>query len=253
MLALACGGCASTETSRLATDPFALSVMRKNFPTPDSATAVHVYLGGDGRPFLRPSVIARDPTARRSLALGLMAADPYPSIYLGRPCYHGHAQDSGCNFLLWTTHRYSSAVIDSMTNHLSNILGHRKAVLIGHSGGATIALLMSARLPNVTGVITVAGNLDVNGWVTHQGYSPLSGSLDPADQPPLPANLPQLHLVGAEDRTVPPRLTKQFAEVRQGSKVCEIPQTGHIKGWKERWPDLLERALVGRCPGDGAD
>ncbi|MBV8804174.1 MAG: hypothetical protein JO042_03985, partial [Sinobacteraceae bacterium] len=44
---------------------------------------LHVYIEGDGRPFLGPTTVAFDPTPRDPLMLRLMALDPAPSVYLG--------------------------------------------------------------------------------------------------------------------------------------------------------------------------
>ena len=57
---------------------------------------LHVYLEGDGTPWLHRFRVADDPTPRRPVMLGLMALDKSPALYLGRPCYHGHAADAGC-------------------------------------------------------------------------------------------------------------------------------------------------------------
>ena len=52
---------------------------------------LHVYLAGDGTPWLERYRIAPEPTPRRPLTLQLMAHDSSPSVLLGRPCYHGFA------------------------------------------------------------------------------------------------------------------------------------------------------------------
>ena len=72
---------------------------------PAARELLHVYIEGDGRPgFLYPS---RDPTSRTLLMLHLMELDPAPSIYLGRPCYLGLANDRQCNSHYWTDRRFS--------------------------------------------------------------------------------------------------------------------------------------------------
>ena len=62
-------------------------------PVPERADAgpVHVYLTGDGRPYVRPNLASGDPTPRHPVVPGLLAIDPRPGIILGRPCYHGYA------------------------------------------------------------------------------------------------------------------------------------------------------------------
>ena len=50
---------------------------------------LHVYIEGDGEPFMRNRYISPDPTSKQGLMLSLMALDPAPSVLIGRPCYHG--------------------------------------------------------------------------------------------------------------------------------------------------------------------
>ena len=49
-------------------------------------------------------------------------------------------------------------------------------VLIGYSGGGTLAWLMASRIPETTRVVTIAANLDIDEWTRIHGDSPLSGS-----------------------------------------------------------------------------
>jgi hypothetical protein len=71
--------------------------------------SLHIYLDGDGRPFVHRTRVARDPTPQDALVLALLAIDPDPAVYVGRPCYHGLEFD--CDPRLWTTARYGEAVI----------------------------------------------------------------------------------------------------------------------------------------------
>lgn len=65
----------------------------------------HIYIEGDGRPWLNPSRIAADPTPQKPLMLELMALDPAPAAFLGRPCYF-ELDDPACTPELWTHKRY---------------------------------------------------------------------------------------------------------------------------------------------------
>lgn len=202
-----------------------------------------VYLEGDGTPWITPRRVAEDPTPRRPLALRLMALDPGPALYLGRPCYFDLSRN--CRPAYWTGARYSGAVVDSMVAALRTArreLGWGgKVTLVGYSGGGTLAMLMAPRVKDVATVVTLAANLDVAGWARLHGYSPLSESLDPADQSPLPARVRQVHLVGGEDRNVPPRITRDFAERQRGAEVVEYPRYDHHCCWEEVWRSVLDR------------
>jgi hypothetical protein len=89
--------------------PFDHVVFRRPGPRGPS---LHIYLDGDGTPWFG-GVPTRDPTPRVPLVLALMARDPNAALYLGRPCYHGLAAAPGCSDRLWTSERYSEAVVAS--------------------------------------------------------------------------------------------------------------------------------------------
>lgn len=203
---------------------------------------VHVYLEGDGLPWVTRTRVARDPTPRTPLVLGLMAKDSAASLYLGRPCYHGPAQSAGCSPWLWTHGRYSETVVDSMVAALHHALGSEskaRITLIGYSGGGVLAMLMAARTENVQAVVTIAANLDTDAWADYHGYSRLNGSLNPAAQPPLDARVRQIHLAGGRDNRVPAHLA-QLAAVRQpNTEILTVPGFDHICCWELAWPSIL--------------
>lgn len=215
---------------------------------------IHVYIDGDGRPWIAERRVARDPTPRRSDVLPLMAQDPAWSVYLGRPCYHGLATEGPCSPWWWTHGRYGEAVVASMTAAIRALPQAREAgefVLIGHSGGGTLAMLIAERLSGVRAVVTLAGNLDVARWSTHHRYSPLQGSLDPAQRDPLPAGLVQLHLVAGRDRTVPPLLVEDAIGAQPGAVTLAYPVFDHTCCWTRAWPAVLaelHRRLAGAAP-----
>ena len=68
---------------------------------------LHVYIEGDGRPYLDRWTAAADPTPRNPLMLRLMTIDPEPAVYLGRPCYFGLAIQPPCTPRDWTLDRFS--------------------------------------------------------------------------------------------------------------------------------------------------
>ena len=222
--------------------------------TPRSGEVLHVYLGGDGSPWLVGNRIAADPTSRQPVLPALMAMDTDAAVFLGRPCYHGHAADSDCNAWLWTQGRYSTVVVDSLAAALSRLLtegGYRRVVFIGHSGGGTLAMLLAARVAETRAVVTLAANLDVAAWVQHHGYLPLPESLDPARQPPLPDHIAQLHLLAADDTAVPPATQQQrlsslgaCSTLQQACSTNRVVRTltgaDHHCCWADEWPQVLQ-------------
>jgi pimeloyl-ACP methyl ester carboxylesterase len=203
---------------------------------------LHVYLDGDGSPWLHHRWISDNPTPRNPLVLRLMAQDPMPSVYLGRPCYHGYGAKPPCAADLWTGRRYSKTVVESMTAAFRQIhrsLHPRKTVLIGFSGGGTLAMLMAEQLNNIDGIVTIAGNLDPDAWAKHHHYSPLTGSENPARRPPLPESIFQLHLAGEKDTNIPPDLIHPAVRRQPSAKWVVIPEADHDCCWENRWHAIL--------------
>ncbi len=215
-----------------------------NRPRSADGARLHVYIDGDGSPWIAERWIARDPTPRNPLMLRLMALDPDRSVYLGRPCYNGLADSPECHPVLWTHGRYSEAVVDSMEQALRRILGGRGAAevsFVGYSGGGTLAMLLAERFEETHAVLTVAGNLDVAAWAAYHNYSELSGSLDPARRPPLAPGIRQLHVVGGRDRVVPPKLIGAVVARQPGATMKVYENFDHVCCWEEIWPRLLRR------------
>lgn len=205
---------------------------------------LHVYIEGDGRPYRRPDLIAADPTPRDPMMLRLMALDPGPSIYLGRPCYFEPERDPACQSIFWTLRRYGPEVLASMEAALRAELkraGASRLVLFGHSGGGTLAVLLAQRVDAVGRVVTIGANLDLAAWCRLHRYSPLAGSLNPADFKPR-AGLEILHWVGAEDRNTPPALISAAARARGGEPVRVLAHEDHNCCWEPLWPGILEEA-----------
>src|SRR6185437_2332145 len=108
----------------------------------------------------------------------------HPVLYLGRPCYLGLASSPECRPADWTFERYSARVVASLaaaTNRFREREGRPDVVLVGHSGGGTLAVLMAPQVQGLRAVVTIGANLDVAAWTLWHGYLPLNGSLDPAD------------------------------------------------------------------------
>jgi hypothetical protein len=208
-------------------------------------TALHVYIEHDGTPWASIDGVAEDPTPRTPYALELMAKDAGPRLLLGRPCYFQTQTKPPCSPLAWTHRRYSPEVVASMVAALRRYLFEhpfRHVVLIGYSGGGTLAWLMAARVPEAIGVVTIAANLDIDEWTRLHGYSPLAGSLNPATEPPLSAAITEQHYVGGRDLNVPPSVVRAFARRHPRANVIEIAGFDHICCW------LVEKSYMDGFP-----
>jgi hypothetical protein len=207
---------------------------------------LHVYIEGDGSPFAERTTVTSNPTPRDPLMLRLMALDPAPSVYLGRPCYFDLQSDGLCNPSYWTVRRFSPEVVDSLTTALLSEAARAQATrleLFGHSGGATLAVLLAERVRTVTRVVTIGANLDINAWTDLHGYSRLSGSLNPTDIPWHYAPPQMLHLVGSEDSNTPPALVTAAAPRAGGGGVRVIEGYTHNCCWERIWPAILREPV----------
>jgi len=180
-----------------------------------SSDTVHVYIEGDG-------------VAWRW------------RYFIKAPCYFGLVLDEQCNSDLWTFSRFSEKVVNSMVEVISDrTKDYSNVVLIGHSGGGALALLIAERLQKTSAVVTVAGNIDTDAWVGHHRYTPLYGSLNPVKRTPLKSSIRQLHLVGGKDKVIPANLVKEWIKNQPNAELWEIPGNTHLCCWAEQWPQVL--------------
>ncbi len=209
---------------------------------PCAGGRLHVYLEGDGLAWLPGNRVSLDPTPPHSCLMPLMAMDTASAVYLGRPCYHGFANERGCHPSLWTQGRYGEQIIQSMVKALLGIMPERKcqAVLIGYSGGGAMAMLIASRMSErIRGVVTLAGNLNVEDWTTRHGYAALDQSKDPAHLPPLPPSLFQIHVAGGKDDNIPATVIATEAARQKGARYLLVPQLAHDCPEPKLWNGIL--------------
>ena len=204
----------------------------------------YVFLEGDGRPWSPDGRHpATDPDPVRAIAPELAAVQGGGALVLGRPCYHGRAEDPGCGPALWTDGRYSEPVVASMVAALDRVLEtprSRPVVLVGYSGGGALALLIANRVPAVRAVVTLASNLDVDAWASLHGYQPLARSLDPLVTRSVRPGC-EIHIAAERDTVVPPSLIRSAAEQRPGALVWIEGGADHACCWASRWLAIAAR------------
>jgi hypothetical protein len=207
-----------------------------------------VFIDGDGSPWIDGGRhISADPTPRVPLALAMATVTPVSALYLSRPCYLMTVLPANCSERLWTSERYSSAVVASMSVAASAYISEhhvRRVLLVGFSGGGALAVLMAPSVPNLVGVVTIAGNLDSEEWTRLHGYLPLNGSLNPALEPPLPASLKQWYLVGGRDTNVPPETNERYFRRIAADRARVYPGFDHTCCWVAEWPSIFADILA---------
>lgn len=211
-----------------------------------SGGTLTVYIEGDGLAWLSSNQPSPDPTPIRPMALQLALADgQHPVAYLARPCQFVRAPS--CRVSVWTHDRFSPKVIEATraaVDQLKAQAGAKQLVLVGYSGGGVLAALVAARRDDVIRLITVAAPLDHANWTQRMKVSPLSGSLNPADEADALRRVPQVHLVGGQDAVVPAAVVHRYAHLfpaHQRPQVVEIPDFNHLCCWPEAWASLLQR------------
>lgn len=209
-----------------------------------------VFIDGDGSPWVDGGRrVSADPTPRTPLALALAAETPGSVLYLGRPCYFALQQRPLCSPDLWTSRRYAPVVVASLVAAASRYAtAHRfgRILLIGYSGGGTLAALMARDVPEAVGLVTIAGNLDPAAWARLHGYLPLTGSLDPASGHPG-RDLPQWHLVGGRDTNVPFSVVERYFAQNPSARILHYPRFDHVCCWTRVWPQVIG-GIVGELP-----
>jgi len=202
-----------------------------------------VFIDGDGTPWtFHGSRVASDPTPRAPLALKLAAETPYPVLYLGRPCYFKVQGEPPCFASYWTDERYSQAVVGSMASATATYAadhGFKRILMVGYSGGGTLAMLMTPHVTMTVGVITIAANLDPDTWTRLHRYLPLTGSLNPSTQPALPKGVQEWHLIGGRDTRVPYEAAQRYLQRVPPDRVRRYAGFDHVCCWEAAWPPLL--------------
>ena len=205
---------------------------------------LHIYLGGDGTPWLDVMTYSSDPSPSNPLMLQLMQMDGTQSLYLGRPCYQGLFSTPPCDYFYWTAGRYSRVIVENMHDAITQLIeqrGVKRLTLIGFSGGGALATLLARKIPQTVAVVTIAGLLDTQAWTDLHFYSPLNGSLNPAMQPPLAKHIRQIHLLGANDKNIPPRIVERFFLQQYKVEKLLFKQADHSCCWEKHWPTALKK------------
>ena len=229
---------------RVLTGQFLLSTFKKINPNDRELV---VYIEGDGYAWKRKNILSDNPTPKNPVALNLALKDPRDSIlYIARPCqYLSKEQLENCQPKYWSSHRYAEEVISSINNVIERVKlqsGKQFINLIGYSGGGSVAALVATLRNDVSSIITVVANLDHEKWTEIHNITPLSGSLNASDYALKNENIPQIHLVGANDDIVPVSISKSYKQKAGNKKFIKIEiisNYNHHCCWEQQWITLL--------------
>jgi hypothetical protein len=205
---------------------------------------IHVYIGSDGSPWTNGQVPSNDPTPRNPLTIKLMLLDDYDVVFVGRPCYFGLAEDRNCKTSDWTFGRYSGDIVSSMASVIRQLVvdgQYGDVVVIGYSGGGALARLVAPGIPNLVGLLTIAGNLDTDAWTDARGFLPLTQSLNPANQAPLAAKVLHVQAIGKNDTIVPQSVTNAYQAKGHNVQVWSYEDFDHVCCWIDEWQSILSR------------
>ncbi len=230
----------------LDTDSFEIRAFVQDHPAPEKRLTV--YIEGDGLAWETLTKISEDPTPTQLMGLKLALNHPDGNAaYLARPCQFVKDLNPRCRPPVWTGGRFSSDVVQSMneaTSELKAIYGASQIELVGYSGGGAIAALVAAQRTDVVRLITIAGTLDHKVWTEYHNVTPLHGSLNPADFWQALRQVPQVHLVGGSDTSVPKAVVESYLSrfpPGQRPPLEVIHDFDHLCCWDRDWRQLYPR------------
>jgi len=207
---------------------------------------VRFYIEGDGRAWISRTRLSDDPTPREALVIELAAMDPSPNVvYIARPGQYAESGIPDCDPAYWSGRRFSEEVIRSVSEAINQTVlkaGAKSVELVGYSGGAAVAVLVAARRNDVSGIRTIAGNLNPDELNRYHNVSRLEGSLDPMEVAEKIKNIPQRHFIGSRDKTIPPSISESFIRkegIVDNGSITVVYGATHSHGWLERWKELL--------------
>ena len=217
-------------------------------PASSRTKVLTIYIEGDGLAWLSENSPSNNPTPMIATGLKMALHDQKnkPVAYLARPCQFVFKDAwRTCRQDYWTNLRFAPEVIHAMNQaveYLKHYYHAQQIVLIGYSGGGTIAALLSAKRQDVIQLITVVALLDINHWVKQEHLTPLFGSLNPADAWQKLISIPQTHWVGGKDKVVSKEVALGFAQrfpPAKKPKINVVPGFNHTCCWARDWMSLL--------------
>ena len=204
-----------------------------------------VYIEGDGLAWITSDTISDNPTPIDPLGLKLFLKDYHKcAIYLARPCQY--TDDSRCESRYWTNARFSPVVIESYNEALDKLkkISHASSFRVfGYSGGGAIATILSAKRDDISHLVTICGNLDIQKWADMHYITPLDESLNPADFAGKLSKIDQIHLIGGDDSIVGTKVFMSYLERfddKSHIRYRIFQGYDHHCCWAQDWENILK-------------
>ncbi len=206
---------------------------------------LNIYIEGDGLSWVSKTQVSSNPTPINQTLLNLLTLDDSScKVYLARPCQY--INSSKCKEEYWTNKRFSKEIInsfDEVLNILKSKYKNKDFNLVGYSGGGAVATLLASQRNDIKNLITIAGNLDIEKWVSIHKISKLDGSLNPADFTANLENIKQYHIVGNSDKIVPKEIFLSYFSKFKNKKNIDYIYTDstHICCFEDSFEEVLKK------------
>ena len=151
----------------LTTNQFKLYLARPDIFNP--IEEMNLIIEGDGLAWRNRYTLSDNPTPLEPtglfIARQMKLRKPLPYFYLARPCQY--LNDQKCTPHYWSVLRYSPEVLESYMQALDQLklrYGVKNFSILGFSGGAYIAFVLSSLRDDISNVTSVAGLMDPESW-----------------------------------------------------------------------------------------
>lgn len=193
---------------------------------------IHIVIEGDGYAWENRYTISENPTPKNPVGLKI-ALETGNAIYLAKPCQY--IFPSNCTPEYWTNRRYSSEIIASYQSAMDQLKTRYKNKtfdISAFSGGAYIALILSAERNDIKNVTTYAGLLNPQAWTTFHNISPILVKYKPSEIITKSKKTNFTHYCGEKDKIIPCSLQYDFEQNvknnhQNNHKVIQIDNVSH--------------------------
>lgn len=180
-----------------------------------------------------------NPTPSEPTALKLAEKDRSKNIVvISRPCQY--APNKLCsNKDIYGAAQYSPEIIkeiEEVVGYYIQKYNAKSVEFIAYGGAAPIAFAMASGLNHVKQVVTIAGILDLEGYVNKNNLPDFSNeSANPIKMISRISQIPQTHFVGGKDEITTQGMAERFVSKLQNPQSALVkvaPDMGHT-GWED--------------------